>query len=79
MDMVGHQMTLFNLALFPSRQIMKNFAHVLLDLPKQHLFAVFWREHHMVFAFPCAVVKMVCILFHIDLLEVLGGSPRRSL
>jgi hypothetical protein len=57
--MIGHQVTLFDPAHLPSRQIVKYLAQVSFDLREQQLLAVLWREHDVVLALPSRVITLL--------------------
>ena len=52
MNVVWHQMPLYNLALLLSCQFVEHFAKMLTQLLIQHFSAAFWDEYHMIFVFP---------------------------
>ncbi len=56
MDMIGHQVTLFDLALLLPGQPTEDLPQVLPERPVQDLPAVLRNEDHMVFTLPFAVL-----------------------
>jgi hypothetical protein len=78
MDVIGHQMALFDPALLSSRQIVKHLTQLSLDLPEQHFLAPLRRKHDVVLALPSRVIKMIELCFHHGLLEGSWRFPKET-
>jgi hypothetical protein len=48
-------MPFLDLAVLLGGKAMKHIFKLFADGAKKSLLPIFWREHHMIFAFPCAV------------------------
>jgi len=80
-DMVCHEMPLFDPAFAPPRQIVEHCTEVLLDFPKDRFLPVLRYENHMIFAIPRGMVQMM-LLRHKDLIVGLAvplGDPSQLL
>jgi hypothetical protein len=49
-------MPFLDLAVLLGGKAMKHIFELFADGAKKSLLPMFWREHHMIFAFPCAVI-----------------------
>ena len=60
-DMIRHQMALFDPAFPPPGQVVEHRAEVLLDFPEHRFLPVLRYENHMIFAIPCAMVQVMLL------------------
>ena len=78
MNVIRHQMSLLDLALLPSRQIVKHLAQMPFDLAEKQLLAVLRRKHDVVLALPGRVIKVIELCFHHGLLEGSWRFPKET-
>jgi hypothetical protein len=58
----GIRIPFLDLAFLAPGKLVEYTAHVSPDLPKQHLLALLRREHDVVLALPCRIVRVIMIL-----------------
>jgi hypothetical protein len=56
MNVIRHQMPFLDLAVLLGGKAMKHIFKLFADGAKKSFLSVFWREHYMIFAFPCTVI-----------------------